>query len=90
MSNITKETRKQLIASHRVHDKDSGSPEVQIALLSAQIDHLTEHLKLHPKDYHSRRGLLLKVSRRTRLLNYLDRAAHPRYLAITEKLRLRR
>ena len=90
MSNITKEARKQLITSHRVHDKDSGSPEVQIALLSAEINHLTEHLKQHPKDYHSRRGLLLKVSRRTRLLNYLDRAAHARYLAITEKLGLRR
>lgn len=90
MTTLNKNERKQLIADHRVHEKDSGSPEVQIALLSAEVSRLTEHLKLHPKDYHSRRGLLLKVSRRTRLLNYLDRAAHARYLAITEKLGLRR
>lgn len=85
-----KEARQKLIAANRVHDKDSGSPEVQIAILSADISMLTEHLKLHPKDYHSRRGLLLKVSRRTRLLKYLDRAHHARFLAITDKLGLRR
>ena len=90
MSTLTKNERKQLITDNRVHEKDSGSPEVQIALLTAEVNRLTDHLKLHPKDYHSRRGLLLKVSRRTRLLNYLDRAAHSRYLAITEKLGLRR
>ena len=89
MSTVTKETRKKLIHEHRIHDKDSGSPEVQIALLSAEIEMLTGHLQLHPKDFHSRRGLLQKVSRRTRLLHYLDRAEHPRYLAITEKLGLR-
>ena len=90
MSTLTKNERKQLITDNRVHEKDSGSPEVQIALLTAEVNRLTDHLKLHPKDYHSRRGLLLKVSRRTRLLKYLDRAAHSRYLAITEKLGLRR
>ena len=90
MSTLTKTERKQLITENRVNDKDSGSPEVQIALLSAEVSRLTEHLKLHPKDFHSRRGLLLKVSRRTRLLKYLDRAAHARFVAITQKLGLRR
>lgn len=86
---ITKETRKKLVTDFRVHDNDSGSPEVQIALLSEDIKQLTEHLKLHPKDFNSRRGLLLKVSRRNKLLRYLERAARPRYLTITQKLGLR-
>ena len=63
---------------------------LQIALLTADIKSLTGHMKVHRKDYHSRRGLLQKVSRRNKLLSYLSRAAHPRYLAITEKLSLRR
>jgi small subunit ribosomal protein S15 len=87
---ITSETRKKLVSENRIHETDSGSPEVQIAILSEKIAQLTEHLKVHPKDYNSRRGLLLKVSRRNKLLSYLDRAAHPRYLKITEKLGLRR
>lgn len=87
---IDQATRAKLIGEFRTHDKDSGSPEVQIALLSADIQLLTEHLKVHKKDYHSRRGLLQKVSRRTKLLAYLNRSAHDRYVAIVEKLGLRR
>jgi small subunit ribosomal protein S15 len=87
---IQKETRRKLVQDHRLHTEDSGSPEVQIALLSAEIQDLTVHMKVHPKDYHSRRGLLQKVGRRTKLLRYLNRTARERYLAITEKLGLRR
>ena len=87
---ITKENRKQIVSENRTHDGDSGSPEVQIALLTADIQNLTEHMKLHRKDFHSRRGLLQKVNRRNKLLRYLNRTAHDRYLAITERLGLRR
>ncbi len=82
--------RQKIITDYRTHDGDTGSPEVQIALLTADIKSLTEHMKVHRKDYHSRRGLLQKVSRRNKLLKYLNRSEHPRYLAITEKLGLRR
>lgn len=87
---IDNATRQQIIQDNRVHDTDSGSPEVQIALLTAEIKDLTEHMKVHKKDYHSRRGLLNKVGRRTNLLKYLNRSAHDRYVAITTKLGLRR
>lgn len=87
---VSAEQRKQIIQEHRTHDSDSGSPEVQIALLTAEIRELTEHMKVHRKDYHSRRGLLNKVSRRTTLLKYLNRKAHERYVALTQKLGLRR
>lgn len=87
---LTKEERGAIIREFRTHDGDSGSPEVQIALLTADIKKLTDHMKLHRKDYHSRRGLLLKVGRRSKLLRYLDRSEHDRYLAITERLGLRR
>jgi small subunit ribosomal protein S15 len=87
---ISAETRRRLVADNRKHDKDTGSPEVQIAILSEDIKLLTNHLKIHPKDYHSRRGLLLKVSRRTRLLNYLRRVDRQRYSSLIEKLDLRR
>ena len=83
-------TRKQLIEQHRVHEKDTGSPEVQISLLSQHIKELTQHLQTHPKDYSSRRGLLTKVNRRNKLLRYLERNEHARYLAILQKLELRR
>ena len=82
--------RQKTIEQFRTHDGDTGSPEVQIALLTGDIKVLTEHMKVHRKDYHSRRGLLQKVSRRNKLLGYLNRAAHRRYLEITEKLGLRR
>ena len=87
---VPSETRKKLVEQHRIHEQDSGSPEVQIALLTADIQALTEHMKRHRKDYHSRRGLLQKVSRRNKLLAYLNQTAHNRYLQITEKLGLRR
>lgn len=87
---ITSEVRQQLISDNRTHDKDSGSPEIQIAILTADIKALTEHMKLHPKDYHSRRGLLQKVNRRNKLLAYLNRTAHSRYQDIVKKLGLRR
>ncbi len=78
------------ISDHRRHETDTGSAEVQIALLTGRIDHLTEHLKIHKKDHHSRRGLLLMVGRRRRLLDYLNRKEVDRYRAIIAKLGLRR
>ena len=87
---LTKDERKQIIEEFRTHDGDSGSAEVQIALLTKDILQLTEHMKVHRKDFHSRRGLLLKVGRRAKLLRYLDHTAHERYVAITDKLGLRR
>jgi small subunit ribosomal protein S15 len=87
---LTKEERNAIVAEYRTHDGDSGSPDVQIALLTHDIKKLTEHMKVHRKDFHSRRGLLLKVSRRSKLLRYLNRVEHDRYIAITDKLGLRR
>ena len=78
------------ITEHRVHETDTGSPEVQIALLSDRINQLTEHLKVHKKDHHSRRGLLMLVGRRRRLLDYLRRNDVERYRALIAKLGLRR
>lgn len=78
------------IADNRLHDTDTGSPEVQIALLSERIDHLTEHFKVHKKDHHGRRGLLMLVGRRRRLLDYLADNDVERYRAIIAKLGLRR
>ncbi len=78
------------IAEHRLHETDTGSPEVQIALLSARISHLTEHLKVHKKDHHGRRGLLMLVGQRRRLLDYLRRNDVDRYRQLIAKLGLRR
>ncbi|MEL7208316.1 MAG: 30S ribosomal protein S15 [Actinomycetota bacterium] len=78
------------IAEHRTHDSDTGSPEVQIALLTDRINHLTEHLRVHAKDHHSRRGLLTLVGQRRRLLDYLAREDIERYRALIAKLGLRR
>ena len=78
------------ISEHRLHESDTGSPEVQIALLSDRINHLTEHLKVHKKDHHSRRGLLMLVGRRRRMLDYLTGNDIERYRAIITKLGLRR
>ncbi|WP_208029668.1 30S ribosomal protein S15 [Rhabdothermincola sediminis] len=78
------------ISEHRLHDTDTGSPEVQIALLTDRINHLTEHLKVHKKDHHSRRGLLMLVGRRRRLLDYVKSNDVERYRAIIAKLGLRR
>ena len=79
-----------VIEKYRLHDADTGSPEVQIALLTERINHLNEHLKTHPKDHHSRRGLLLLVGRRRRLQRYLRENDVERYRAINARLGLRR
>ncbi len=84
------ERKQQVIADHERSQGDTGSPEVQIGLLSTRINELTEHLKLHPKDHHSRRGLLVMVGRRRRLLDYLQRKDIERYRSIIAKLGLRR
>ena len=78
------------ISTHRRHDSDTGSPEVQIALLTDRINHLTEHLKVHKKDHHSRRGLLMLVGRRRRLLDYLASTNVEGYRALIAELDLRR
>jgi len=78
------------ITEHRLHETDTGSPEVQIALLTDRINHLTDHLKVHKKDHHSRRGLLMLVGRRRRLLDYVKSNDVERYRAIIAKLGLRR
>jgi len=84
------ETKKKIIAEYALTEGDTGSPEVQIALLSYRISHLTEHLKTHKHDHHSRRGLLLLVGQRRRLLNYLQKTEIERYRSIVERLGLRR
>jgi small subunit ribosomal protein S15 len=84
------EKKKGVIDAHRVHPKDTGSPEVQIAMLTERINQLTEHLRVHSKDFHSRRGLLMMVGKRRRLLQYVGRESHERYRALIERLGLRR
>ncbi len=84
------EKRKGLIAKFRIHEKDTGSADVQIALLTERIEHLTEHLKTHKKDHTSRRGLLKMVGRRSSLLKYLTRTDPARYREVVEQLGLRR
>lgn len=87
---LFKDKKIEIIEKYKLHDKDSGSPEVQIALLTERINHLTEHLKIHKKDHHSRRGLLMMVGQRRRLLNYLTDNDIKRYRSIVERLGLRR
>jgi small subunit ribosomal protein S15 len=82
--------KRSTIDDHRVHESDTGSTEVQVALLTERINGLSEHFKVHAKDHHSRRGLLKLVSQRRRLLNYLRRTELDRYRALIEKLGLRR
>jgi small subunit ribosomal protein S15 len=84
------ETKKKIIAEYATVEGDTGSPEVQVALLSHRIAHLTEHLKQHKHDHHSRRGLLLLVGQRRRLLNYLRKTDIDRYRSLVERLGLRR
>ena len=86
----TKQQKSDLINQYRVHDSDTGSPEVQIALLSNRITYLTEHFKTHAKDHHSRRGLLKLVGRRRRLLDYLKQVDVERYRSIIDKLGIRK
>ena len=83
------EKRRELLEQYRLHERDTGSPEVQIALLTERIKHLTEHLKIHRKDHTSRRGLLKLVGRRNSLLKYLSRTDPARYRAVVERLGLR-
>jgi small subunit ribosomal protein S15 len=84
------EKRKGIIGSYQLHEKDTGSPEVQIALLSARIEYLTEHFKAHKKDHHSRRGLLKLVGQRRRLLDYVKNKDVERYRAVIQRLGLRK
>lgn len=86
---LAPDLKKQIIEEFRRHESDTGSPEVQIALLTARINQLTEHLKKHRKDFHSRRGLVMLVGQRRQLLNYLANEDIQRYRAIVEKLGLR-
>ena len=84
------EQKEEIIQEHRTHEADTGSPEVQVAVLTRRIGHLTEHLREHKHDYHSRRGLLKMVGRRRRLLKYLQQKDIERYRALIAKLGLRR
>ncbi len=87
---LVTDKKKEIISSHKRHDSDTGSPEVQIALLTERIIYLTDHFKIHKKDHHSRRGLLKIVGQRRRLLDYLKKKDVERYRAIIEKLGIRR
>lgn len=82
--------KRQIIEQFKTHDKDTGSAEVQVAILTARINRLTEHLRTHRKDHHSRRGLLMMVGKRKRLLEYLKRKDEKRYLELIERLNLRK
>ncbi len=87
---LSPEAKAEIIKKYQLHETDTGSPEVQIALLTERINYLTEHLKVHRKDHHSRRGLLKMVGQRRGLLNYLQRKDIDRYRAIVERLGLRK
>ena len=87
---LLKEEKAAIIAASKIHENDTGSPEVQIAVLTRRINDLTEHLKIHQKDHHSRRGLLKMVGHRRNLLNYLQKTDIERYRAIVAKLGLRK
>ena len=87
---LSTEEKKAVLAEYGIHETDTGSPEAQVALLTTRITQLTEHLKTHKHDHHSRRGLLLLVGRRRRLLKYVAKVDINRYRALIERLRLRR
>ena len=87
---LESEKRKDIINNFKLHEVDTGSPEVQIALLSARIEYLTEHFKMHKKDHHSRRGLLKLVGQRRRLLDYLKKKELERYRSVIQRLGLRK
>jgi small subunit ribosomal protein S15 len=87
---LTKEQKQELIGKYGREDGDTGSAEVQVALLTERVNHLTEHLRTHPKDHHSRRGLLMMVGKRRRLLRYLERVDLDRYRTVVSDLGLRR
>jgi small subunit ribosomal protein S15 len=87
---LTQEVKQEIIGSYKRTDSDSGSPEVQVALLTQRINDLTDHLRKHKHDHHSRRGLLKMVSKRNRLLRYLQRVNRPRYQELIKSLGLRK
>lgn len=87
---LTAEQKKEILTTYGLHDTDTGSPEAQVALLTRRISDLTEHLKVHKHDHHSRRGLLLLVGRRRRLLKYVSQIDVERYRSLVERLGLRR
>ncbi len=87
---LPKDQKQSLVSEHRIHDSDTGSPEVQVALLSKRIDYLTAHSQTHKKDHHTRLGLLKLVQKRRRLLDYLKREDFDRYKSLIERLGLRR
>jgi small subunit ribosomal protein S15 len=87
---LAQERKQELISGYQVHETDTGSPEVQVAILSDRINQLTEHLRAHPKDFSSRRGLLKLIGRRRQLLSYLQKNENDRYRALVERLGLRR
>jgi small subunit ribosomal protein S15 len=87
---LQKENKTSIISDYQTHDGDTGSAEVQVALLTARVNQLTEHLKQHKKDHHSRRGLLMMVGQRRRLLNYLSKKDIERYRSLISRLGLRR
>jgi small subunit ribosomal protein S15 len=87
---LSTEQKKTILDEYGVHEKDTGSPEAQVAMLTKRISDLTEHLKVHKHDHHSRRGLLLLVGRRRRLLNYLTKVDIERYRSLIQRLGLRR
>jgi small subunit ribosomal protein S15 len=87
---LAEERKNEIIREYQTHESDTGSPEVQVALLTVRIQELTDHLRTHPKDFHSRRGLLMMVGQRRRLLNYLNSKDIARYRALIARLGLRR
>ena len=87
---IDKTQKQTIIGDYKIHDSDTGSPEVQIAILSTRINYLTEHFKTHKKDHHSRRGLLKLVSQRRKLLDYLKQSDKERYERIIQRLEIRK
>jgi len=87
---MDKNKKQEIMTTYAIHEGDTGSPEVQVAILTERINHLTEHLKVHQKDHHSRRGLLTMVGKRRGLLDYLTKVDVERYRAIIEKLNIRK
>ena len=87
---LTKDRKTELIGSYKTHEQDTGSPEVQVAILSERIAYLTEHFKAHAKDHHSRRGLLMLVGKRRRLLDYLKTKDAQRYADLIKRLNIRK
>ncbi len=87
---MDKDKKQEIMTTYALHEGDTGSPEVQVAILTERINHLTEHLKVHQKDHHSRRGLLTMVGKRRGLLDYLTKIDIERYRAIIEKLNIRK